>query len=168
MKVSVKNMFKNKIMFIVSLRRLKKALICIFIAIVCITLTLFSFSKKENSSHNNNILNISANDNNSRILFIKQCGWEVNSDPVEESTVTIPSNFNETFSAYNDMQKSQGFDLSKYSGKTCQKYTYQILNYKDCDAPVKANILIYKNKIIAGDIFHTGHNGFIEPIVNNK
>ena len=130
-------------------------------------LMLFSFSKKENSSHGNNILNISANDNNSRILFLKECGWEVNSDPVEENTVTIPSNFNETFSAYNDMQKAQGFDLSKYSGKTCQKYTYQILNYKDCGTTVKANILIYKNKIIAGDIFHTGHDEFIRPIVSN-
>ena len=160
-------MFKNKIMFIVSLKNLRKSLICIFISVVCIMLMLFSFSKKENSSQDNNILNISANDNNSRILFLKECGWEVNSDPIEENTVTIPSNFNETFSAYNDIQKTQGFDLSKYSGKACQKYTYQILNYKDCDTPVKANILIYKNKIIAGDIFHTGQDKFIKPIISN-
>lgn len=152
-------------MFIVSFKKLKKFFTFLLIAILCGSLILFAVSKKQNAACANKT-NVSANDNNSRILFFKECGLEVTSDPIEETEITIPSTFNSTYSSYNEMQKSQGFDLSKYMGKRCQKYTYQILNYDSSSTPTKANILIYKNKVIAGDIFRTGSDGFIKPIIN--
>ncbi|MBE6699295.1 MAG: DUF4830 domain-containing protein, partial [Ruminococcaceae bacterium] len=39
--------------------------------------------------------------------FLSQFGWEVEGTPVEEKTVTIPSEFDKIFAAYNELQKSQ-------------------------------------------------------------
>lgn len=161
-------MKKSKFMFIISLKKIKKIVIGSFIVSVLGSSVLFVCSNKADTPCSNNKLNISANDNNSRVLFLKDYGLEVKSDPVEEIEIKIPSTFNETFSAYNEIQKSQGFDLHKYKGKTCNKYVYEVLNYKDCAGTVKASVLIYKDKIIAGDIYKSGHDGFIKSIVINK
>jgi hypothetical protein len=65
------------------------------------------------------------------------------------------------FTGYNEIQKRQGLDLSKYKKKNVMRYTYEVKNYKDYDGTVYANIIVYRNKVIGGDICSADVTGFI-------
>lgn len=95
------------------------------------------------------------------IAFLAQFGWSVEATPYEEREVTIPEDFDKVFTAYNDLQKQQGLDLSKYRRKSVKRYTYVITNFPDYDGTVYANLLVYRNKIIGGDICTADVNGFV-------
>ena len=103
--------------------------------------------------------------NDSRVEFLQQQGWEVSASPAESGQVRIPQDASEMFSRYNDLQKSQGYDLTKYAGKTVMRYVYRVNNYPDATEPVYATVLVYKNKIIGGDITNTAPNGTMQGIV---
>jgi len=96
-----------------------------------------------------------------QIEFLKQFGWEVSAEPIENEKVTIPKEFDKIFSAYNEIQKRQGLDLSKYNSKSMTRYTYEIINYPDYDGTVYVNLLIYRDKVVGGDICSADANGFI-------
>ncbi len=94
--------------------------------------------------------------------FLAQFGWELGEGCIEEVEVRIPSDFDRVMNSYNDLQKSQGLDLSKYRGKTAVRYTYEVTNYPDYDGTVYANIIVYKNCVIAGDICSSDSKVFIQ------
>jgi hypothetical protein len=67
--------------------------------------------------------------NDARVAFLKSFGWDVATSPKESSQVKIPSEPSEVFDRYNALQKSQGYDLSAFAGKTVMRYVYKINNY---------------------------------------
>ena len=73
----------------------------------------------------------------------------------------IPKEMDDVFSNYNEIQKAQGCDLTKYAGKRCKRYTYIVNNYPDQPENIRANIVTYKNKIIGGDVCSIELNGFM-------
>jgi hypothetical protein len=93
--------------------------------------------------------------------FLGQFGWTVKATPVEETDVTIPSEFDRIFTGYNNIQKQQGLDLSKYRHKTVTRYTFELTNYDDYKGKVFANVLVYRNKVIGGDICSADMTGFM-------
>ena len=99
-----------------------------------------------------------------RIEFLRQFGWEVKPEAVESVEITIPERFDKIFTAYNEMQKRQGLDLSKYKKKNAQRYTYEITNYDGYDGVVYANIIVYRNKVIAGDVCSADVKGFVHGL----
>ena len=99
-----------------------------------------------------------------RIEFLRQFGWEVTPEAVESVEITIPERFDKIFTAYNEMQKRQGLDLSKYKKKNVQRYTYEITNYDGYDGVVYANIIVYRNKVIAGDVCSADVKGFVHGL----
>ena len=103
--------------------------------------------------------NIKTNDD--RIAFLTSFGWDVSSTPLEIEEVTIPEEFDETYSTYNELQKQQACDLEKYKGKKVKRYTYEVLNYPTEEKGVTANLLIYKNEVIGGDICSSNFEGFM-------
>ena len=101
-----------------------------------------------------------ADTNDARILFLAGFSWDVNAEPVQAQPVTIPNaEENEVFSRYNDLQKSQGYDLTQYTGKQVQRYVYEILNYPDADAPVYATMFVCDGRVIGGDVTNTAPDG---------
>ena len=96
-----------------------------------------------------------------RIEFLRQFGWEVKSEPVEVVEVTIPAEFDKIFTGYNEIQKRQGLDLSEYRKKKVTRYTYEVTNYQGAEGVVYANILVYRNRVIGGDICSADVSGFI-------
>ena len=104
--------------------------------------------------------NLSNND--ARVAFLKEFGWDVTTSPVESSQVRIPEKSSEVFDRYNALQKSQGYDLSAFAGKTVMRYVYKINNYPGATEPVYATLLIYKNQIIGGDVTNTAAKGAIQ------
>ena len=99
--------------------------------------------------------------NEDRIEFLSQFGWEVKSEPVESVEVVIPSEFDKIFTGYNEIQKRQGLDLSDYKKKKVMRYTYEVTNYKGSDDVVYANVIVYRNRVIGGDICSADVTGFI-------
>lgn len=95
------------------------------------------------------------------VSFLSQFGWAVESAPVEVKTVTLPSEFDKIFAAYNEIQKSQGLNLLKYKNKEVTRYTFAVTNYADYDGTVYANVLVYRNRVIGGDICSADVSGFI-------
>ena len=99
--------------------------------------------------------------------FLAQFGWSLSDKEPFYEEVSIPKEFDSIFAAYNDMQKKQGLDLSKYSGKICQHYRYEITDY-DTDETVYANLLIYRGRVIGGDISSAKMNGFTHPFTGDS
>lgn len=93
--------------------------------------------------------------------FLSQFGWVVDAGSVETADVTIPAEFDKIFAGYNEMQKAQGLDLSKYKKKTVTRYTFTVTNYPDYKGTVYANVLVYRNRVIGGDICSADVSGFI-------
>ena len=103
----------------------------------------------------------SISNNDARIAFLKSFGWEAVTSPAEFGQVRIPSQSSPVFERYNALQKSQGYDLSQYAGKTVMRYVYKINNYPGATAPVYATLLVYKDAVIGGDITDTSASGVI-------
>ncbi len=99
-------------------------------------------------------------DNEDRVGFLAQFGWQVGAEPVEAKEIRIPEQFDKIFTGYNVIQKRQGLDLSRYKNKNATRYTYEVTNYGG-DGKVYANIIVYRNKVIGGDICSADVNGFI-------
>ena len=84
-----------------------------------------------------------------------------------EKQVKIPEEFNDVYSRYNEIQKSQGFDLEQYKGQEVTVYTYSITNYqgyenRDC---IYANLLVCNNTLIGGDVCSTSaSDGFMQSL----
>lgn len=100
--------------------------------------------------------------NDQRVKFLTDLGWQVTTSPKESSQVRIPSTSSEVFDRYNALQKSQGYDLGSFAGKRVMRYVYQINNFPGATEPVYATLLIYKNEIIGGDITDTAAGGRIQ------
>ena len=99
--------------------------------------------------------------NEQRVKFLENFGWDVASSPAESGQVRIPEQMSEVFDRYNALQKSQGYDLSQYAGKTVMRYVYKLNNYPGATEPVYATVLVYKNQIIGGDVTDTAAKGHI-------
>jgi hypothetical protein len=101
----------------------------------------------------------SVSSNDGRVQFLKGFGWDVVSSPAQTSQVRIPEETTEVFDRYNALQKSQGYDLSTYAGKQVMRYVYTLNNYPNATEPVYATLLVYKGKIIGGDVTDTAAKG---------
>ena len=102
------------------------------------------------------------NTNDDRVAYLATFGWSVNAEPTQTQKVKIPDTAeNKVFARYNDLQKSQGFDLTDFAGKEVMRYVYEILNYPDASAPVYASVLVYDGHIIGGDVTNSAPDGVI-------
>ena len=95
------------------------------------------------------------------VTFLAQFGWEVDPAPVEESSISIPTEFDKVFAAYNELQRTQGLDLSAHAGRTVQRYTYRVTNYEGYEGTVLANLLVSRGRVIGGDVCSAEQNGFL-------
>ena len=100
--------------------------------------------------------------NDARVEFLKSFGWEVSASPTESGQVRIPETPNQVFDRYNQLQKSQGYDLQSFAGKTVMRYVYKVNNFPGATEPVYATVLVYKDRIIGGDITDTSPKGAVQ------
>ena len=103
-------------------------------------------------------------DNEGRVAYLYGYGWEVGDDAVEFQEILIPGKFEGVLVDYGAMQKEQGFNLEKYRGKRAKRYTYLVTNYPGADADVYANLLIYRDTVIAGDVCSADMDGFLHGL----
>ena len=109
---------------------------------------------------------ISGATNGDRIAFINYCGWETEATHCELTEVRIPTNFDEVYEEYNNIQILQGFDLRPYRSHSVKKYTYNITNFHSVGAAASApemyaNLLVENGKIIGADISSAEAGGLV-------
>ncbi len=104
----------------------------------------------------------SVTSNDDRVKFLTSFGWEVVTSPTQTSQVRIPAEQSKVFERYNALQKSQGYDLAPYAGKTVMRYVYKIKNYPGATEPVYATLLICNNQVIGGDVTDTSATGLMQ------
>ena len=102
-----------------------------------------------------------ATGNDKRVAFLQEYGWEVNASPVQSGEVRIPETPTKAYERYNELQKSQGYDLTQYAGQTVMRYVYKVTNYPGATDPVYATLLVHKDAVIGGDITDTSAKGRI-------
>lgn len=149
----------------------KKAVIAVLVLaaiLIAIVLIAGSVNKAKSNSKETAALSAVVKNNDQRVKYLKSLGWEVDNKTLEEQKVVIPRDFSDVYKKYNEIQISQGFDLKKYGGIEATRYTYKVLNYPDATGNVVADILIYRNEVIAGDVQSNALDGFMVGLRNPK
>ena len=139
-----------------------KKIIVALAAIAGVIIMLVLLLGGRNSSEPTAAPSVAGNDG--RVQFLQALGWDVSASPTESGQVRIPQEQNQVFSRYNELQKSAGYDLTQYAGKTVMRYVYKVNNFPGATEPVYATLLIYKNQVIGGDITNTAANGTMQAL----
>ena len=130
--------------------------------IICLTFICYETYMVSNKTAN-------ATTKDEMLLFINELGYDVLSDKPIEKSVTIPESFSGVYCKYNNLQKSAGFDLSLYKGCEVHIFTYAIKPpYDDYSGDCVINLIVYKNRVIGGDVSSAALNGFMLPLIQEK
>ena len=141
-------------------KRIKKWLLLILLGLIPLFTGIIALGKDAPT--------YSGRSNPERIAFLEHCGWEVAELPTASGRVQIPPEFDDVYRNYNQLQRKQGFDLEKYAGKAVERYQYTVTNYPNYSGEVRANLLIFDGKIIAGDICSLELGGFMHGIMQES
>lgn len=107
-------------------------------------------------------------DNAGRIAFLGSFGWQVEEEPHEILEIVIPYEFDAVYEQYNQLQLSQGYDLTRWRGMTAKRYTYRITNYPNSTDEIYANLILCKEQIIAGDVSSVSLHGFMHGLAYER
>ena len=107
-------------------------------------------------------------DNLQRVEYLQSLGWEVEEEPLETLQFLLPETLEEPYLSYNQLQLTQGFDLTACCGKQVTRYTYHVKNYPDQPNDVQANLYICEELPVAGDICCPGADSFQLPLLPEK
>ncbi|MDD6276567.1 MAG: DUF4830 domain-containing protein [Clostridia bacterium] len=153
-------------MFVFSVKANKPKLIIILCIVVVVLVTaVLLIARHDKPTANDGGISLKASDESERIAFLSQFGWKVKEDPVEVSEIIIPNEFDDTYSAYNEIQKLQDMDLSPYKGEWVKKWVYAVKNYpgygddSDC---IRATLLVRDGMVIGGDVSSLELDGFTQ------
>ncbi len=106
--------------------------------------------------------------NTERVSFLQNLGWKVSDKDKDVKVVKIPEKFSMVYTAYNKMQKQQGFDLAKHKGHSVEIYTYDVYNYPNKSENVVAHLIICDKVLIGGDVSCTELDGFMQGLMPTK
>ena len=161
-------------MFVVSVKSdlIKKISVFAVVAIFAVIGGIVSISSNKTATVGNfDDISLKAETHAQRKAFFSTFGWEISDEPVEVKETVIPTEFDETYTEYNELQKSQGFNLEKYKNTRVKAWSYEILNYpgySDSDGAIRGNLLICDGVVIGGDICSTELGGFMHGFCKEK
>ena len=158
-------------MFFYTFKANKKAVIGAGLVVLALIILFFVFPSHPKTESVSAKANIKASTNAERIAFIENFGYDVIDEPLETKDVVIPEQFDDTYKRYNELQLSQGFDLSKYKGKSVKSFSYAVTDYpgiEESEKTIRANLLVYNSEIIGGDICSVELGGFMHEFDYGK
>lgn len=135
------------------------AILMIVVVIVALLVSLCTGAKKSGET-----AEATVRSNDERVSYLKSLGWEVDPDPVETQEVRVPEELPEVLVRYNELQKSQGYDLRAYGGKTLKRFVYEIENYPDPADSYFATLLVYQDQIVGGDVSSSSRGGRMQGL----
>lgn len=150
-------------MFVYSVqsKHIKVLSVGLFVVFTIVSLVVLSRESKQTSSDGS--ISLKASTHQERMAFLSQFDWEVDEEPVEIKEIVIPATFDDTYNAYNEIQKEQGFDLTEYADVRVKQWTYTVKNYDGYENSecIHANILVHDGIVIGGDICSVELDGFM-------
>lgn len=143
-----------------------KAIFGVILALTGAVVILLTFVGNHNGVRQT-MATIDCSTSQKRLGYIKSAGY--GTDGTEASKkVMIPSEFNDVYTKYNEIQLKQGFDLEKYKGKEVTIYTYNIVDYEDKDSVI-ADLIVDNGVLIGADLCDTSaDNGFLVGLNDGK
>lgn len=160
-------------MFLLSLKSLKGKFFLLVTTVIAIVIVFAVISNSENAQNvtpADGPLDFSAETQEERISFISQLGLTVEETPSEIKEILIPCDFDQTYINYNEIQKQAGLNLDLYKGCTAKKWTYTVTNYPGYEGRncIKVNLIVYRNRIIGGDICSVELDGFMKGLTKQE
>ena len=158
-------------MFVLSFKTSKGKLIILAAVIAAAVIAAILIPTNSKKASKSNAINYSAKNDQERIAFLSQFGWKVTSEPLEVSEIIIPNEFDAVYDNYNSIQTAQKLDLTKYRGQRVKRWTYEVLNYPGYESKkgcIHANLLIYNDRVIGGDICSVELNGFMHGFAKSE
>ncbi len=150
-------------MFVFSFKTSKKQILSMLVCVLVLIAVLIIAIVWPSGGAAETLSPMVGKDDQQRIAFLTDLGYTVDSESPTVREVLIPDEFDEVFQQYNELQKDAGMDLEPYHGKRVKCWTYKILNIPGGEE-VHANIYVYKDKIIGGDISSTALDGFMHGL----
>ncbi|MBE6777521.1 MAG: DUF4830 domain-containing protein [Ruminococcaceae bacterium] len=123
-------------------------LLCVIVSVFLILIQFFSVKADY----------IDVSTNQKRVAYITALGITLQNDEYSKKDTVIPLEFGNVYNKYNTMQKQSGFDLSGYKGQNVTIYTY------NCDTYKVVNLIVYKGRLIGGDICDLQIDGQMLPL----
>ena len=102
-------------------------------------------------------------DEEDRVQFLSQFGIKVKGEGQSEESFTMPEGLDRVLLGYNEIQKRQGLDLSKYRGKRVTRYTYEVEN-GDYEGVTLVNLIVCRGRVIAADVSGGDPESFVIPL----
>ena len=94
------------------------------------------------------------------MAYLEGLGWQVEPQPIETLDLQLPEKLEGEWDAYAKLQKGQGLPFSEFAGQAVKRYTYTVTNYPEIPQGVQANLYLWGDQIIGGDVIFTGQGGF--------
>lgn len=153
-------------MFVVSFTKKTVLKIIIPVAVIISGIIIYGCFSDGFDKSSVNTGSVSVLSSHDVINYISTLGWEVDAEPEEIKEIVIPHQFDDVYKKYNELQKAQGFDLSKYSGERVKLWSFIVRNYpgyenNDC---IRINLLVYDGCIIGGDVCSVEIDGFMHGL----
>lgn len=141
--------------------RLKKRNLLIAIAATIAILAVLLIPK---NSRKDTTTSVKIETNEQRVAFLQELGWEVEQDPVQTQEIVIPTEDSDVYQRYNDLQKSQGYDLNACAGKVVKRCVYKVTNHPDTTGDYYATLLIHKGRVVGGDVASSAADGIMHAL----
>ena len=154
-------------MFVCSVKTSRRQLISLLLCVgVLVLILIAAFCWPARKAALPSSVTVTAADEGARIAYLQSLGYDADLSGGEVREVLIPEEFDEVFSAYNEMQKAADMDLFPYHGKRLKCWSYRILNAEGGET--LAHLYTYKDKIVGGDISETVAGGRSTALVARR
>lgn len=118
--------------------------LCIILAAIISVILFFGGREAENAAES---ISRRVTNNEQRKEYLLSKGLETAAEPSSVENIVLPKD-DAVFEKYCELQKSAGFDISPYFGKTVTKYVYPVIGEEE----TYVTLYVYDERIIAGDI----------------
>lgn len=136
----------------------KRIFSIVFAIVILFSAALAIFLKFYNKESKKDFIKLENTDQIAMFLLSNNLNLE-EKEPVFQSKIYIPENFNETYELYAKMQENQQLSLKNYKGKAADEYIFQL------DENNYAEIIISDNILIGAITYEGSHPLNFEPII---
>ena len=98
-----------------------------------------------------------------RIDYLASLGWNCDAASEQYREIQLPDEFAGIMADYNELQKRNGFDLTRCAGEKCSQYTYSLTEHAG-SLTVYAVIYVYRGRVIGGDIHTAAIDGYMHGL----
>lgn len=152
-------------MFVFTAKLNKKRAVLIIVCLALIlTLTVIAVNASGAKKSGKRISESGIRGTDDIVAYLASLGWQVDPAPIETRTIVIPRQFKGVYADYIKLQKEQGYTIENYAGMQAVRYSFRVTNYPTGEEDIVADVVLFGQEIIAGDIQSTALDGFMRGL----